>query len=229
MGINKTKLSDQVADEILRKINESEYMPGDKLPVESDLAALFSVSRITVREAVGKLSMMGIIDVRQGEGTFVNSLSPGSFMKPLLPMLSLTKKNLHDIFTVRLLIECKAAELAAKNAAPEELEEVKTLLEEMTRNFQNKDIEKYNMHDALFHYEIVKCSHNEVLIAIQALLMDMLKSVIEVATRPPNALEISIEAHNKIYAALTRGDSAEVTELMKRHLEGGAHYIETDL
>ena len=229
MSINRTKLSDQVADEILRKIHNNDYKPGDKLPVESELAALFSVSRITVREAVGKLSMMGIIDVRQGEGTFVNSLSPGSFMKPLLPMLSLTKKNLHDIFTVRLLIECKAVELAAENALPEELEGAKTQLDEMMRHFDNMDIEKYNAHDALFHYEIVKCSHNEVLIAIQTLLMDMLKSVIEVATSPPNALETSIEAHNKIFLALTQGNAAEVVELMRMHLEGGAHYIDTGM
>lgn len=229
MRINKIQLSDQVANEIRGMILNNEYKSGDKLPVENELAKLFSVSRITVREAIKKLTTMEILNVRQGNGTFVNELTPQSFMKPLLPMLSLNKKNIQDIFAVRLLIECKATELAALNCTPKELSNVKEQLDNMSMCARNGNLQQYYHYDFLFHYELVKCGHNQVLITIQDLLMDMIKSSIKLSIQPPDALSKSLIFHKKIYEALLNKDSISASKLMEVHLEGGAYYINTSL
>ena len=225
MRVVKDRLSDQVARELQTMICNNLYRIGDKLPVENDLAQMFQVSRVTIREAVRMLSIMGILDVRQGDGTFVKSLSPESFMKPLLPMLSLNKKNLSDIFEVRLLIECKAAELAAQNADDDSLETLNDLLNKMDACALNNDLENYNMYDTRFHYEIARVSSNEVLKTIQGLLGDMVQDTIKASTSPPNALMLSCIYHKKIYDSLVRHEPERAVEYMHAHIKGGAEYI----
>lgn len=227
MSIVKDRLSDQVARELQAMICNNMYQIGDKLPVENELALMFNVSRITVREAVRMLSIMGILDVRQGDGTFVKSLSPESFMKPLLPMLSLNKKNLVDIFEVRMLIECKSAELAALHATDEQIVVLRTLLDKMEACALNNDMDNYNEYDALFHYEIARFSTNEVLKTILGLLGDMLKDAIKASISPPNALTTSLIYHKRILDSISRHDATSASEFMQAHLQGGADYIRT--
>lgn len=104
MKLAKVRLVDQVVAKIQEMISQKIYRPSEKLPVENELAEMFSVSRVTIREAFVKLSMIDIVDIRQGDGTFVKSVSPESFMKPLLTMLILDKKNLTDIYVTRIAI-----------------------------------------------------------------------------------------------------------------------------
>ena len=229
MKIAKVRLSDQVANEIQSMIMNGEFQPGDQLPVENELAQLFAVSRITVREAIGKLSLTGLIDVKQGEGTFVKALAPESFMRPLLPMLMMSKKDIQDVFAVRLLIECKTAELAAQNATEADLAQVSKCLKLMDDCALAGDTDGYNEHDVQFHYLVAKCSHNQVLITIQKVLMDMVKRAIELATQPPNALTVSILYHRRIFDALSEKNGSAASEAMQKHIEGGAGYIDTGL
>jgi GntR family transcriptional repressor for pyruvate dehydrogenase complex len=229
LKVTRVRLSDQVANEIKNMILNNDFKAGDKLPVENELAKMFSVSRVTVREAISKLSLTGIIDVRQGEGTFVKKLGPDSFMKPLLPMLMMEKKDVQDVFEVRLLIECKNAELAAKNATPAELAKIKVCLDKMEKCAMEGDLEQYNRQDTRFHYLIAKCSHNQVLVTIQELLTDMINSSIKVTLQPPNALATSVLLHRKIYEALRNQDQKAAFEAMHQHISGGAGYVESNL
>lgn len=225
MPISKKRLSDQVAQELQTMISNNIYKVGEKLPVENELAQMFKVSRVTVREAVRKLSVMGILDVRQGGGTFVKGLTPESFMKPVLPMLALNKKNLSDIFEVRMLIECKSAELAAQNVSQSQLEQLRRLLEEMDACALQNDLEAYNEWDMQFHYLIAESCGNEVLKTIQRLVGDMVKDAIYASLKAPNALALSCIYHKRIVEALSTGDAIRAQEDMRAHLEGGAVYL----
>ncbi len=225
MPIAKTRLSDQVAQELQNMIADETYKVGQKLPVENELAQMFSVSRVTVREAVRKLSVMGILDVRQGGGTFVKCLTPESFMTPVLPMLALDKKNLNDIFEVRILIECKSAELAAQNITDAQLEKLKRLLDKMDACALQEDLDTYNQYDTKFHYLISASCGNKVLKTIQGLVGDMVSDAIRASLIAPNALTRSCIYHKKIYDALCAHDPVAAQEYIRTHLEGGAIYI----
>lgn len=227
MKIERTSLSDRVAEELQAMIRSAEYQVGDKLPTEGELMEKFSVSRITIREAVRKLRTMGLLEVRQGDGTFVKELTPTSFMKPLLSMLTLDKKNLRDIFEVRLVIECKSAELAAQRAEEEALRNMQTYLNRMDTAIAEGNREHYNEADMLFHYEILKSSGNQIILAIGDMIVSMIRDSISASISPPNALANSITMHKKIYTAISQKDPAEAVAAMKQHLEGGASYIET--
>ena len=144
MPVQRIKLSDQVADQLRAMITAKQYRPGEKLPVESELAEEFGVSRITVREAMQKLDVMGIVEVRQGAGTFVREITPAAYIKTLLPMLSMDNNSLKDIFEIRQIIECKSAELAALNATAEDLAQVKLPLSKMPEAARNGKLRQYN-------------------------------------------------------------------------------------
>ena len=215
MVVQRTKLSDQVADQLRSMITGKQYRPGEKLPVEAELAAQVGVSRITVREAMHKLDIMGIVDVRQGAGTFVREITPNAYIKTLLPMLSMDNNSLKDIFEIRQIIECKSAELAALNATPEDLAQVKLPLSKMAETARTGKLRQYNELDVQFHYAVAKCTHNQILITIQELLSDLVEGSISMGITPLNALEHSVIFHRKIY---------EAAGLMNAHIEGGVNY-----
>ena len=200
MPVQRIKLSDQVADQLRAMITAKQYRPGEKLPVESELAAEFGVSRITVREAMHKLDVMGIVEVRQDNN------------------------SLKDIFEIRQIIECKSAELAALNATVEDLAQVKLPLSKMPEAARTGKLRQYNELDLQFHYAVAKCTHNQILITIQELLSDLVEGSISMGITPLNALEHSVIFHRKIYEAIAKHDSVSAAGLMNAHIEGGVNY-----
>lgn len=224
MPVQRVRLSDQIADQLRSRITGKQYLVGDKLPVEAELAAQFGVSRITIREAVRKLDIMGIVEVRQGAGTYVREITPNAYIKTLLPMLSMDNNSLKDIFEIRQIIECKSAELAAINAAPEDLAQVKKPLSKMAETARAGKLRQYNELDVQFHYQVARCTHNQILITIQELLSDLVDGSISMGLTPLNALEHSVIFHRKIYEAIAKGDSVSAAGLMNAHIEGGVNY-----
>lgn len=224
MSIQRVKLSDQVTDKIKEMITNKQYLPGDKLPIESQLAQKFGVSRITVREAMHKLEIMGIVEVRQGAGTYIKNLTPNAYIKTLIPMLSMNKNNLKDIFEIRQIIECKSAELAAINATPEDLARVKKPLLKMAETVRMGKLKQYNELDVQFHYEVARCTHNQILVTIQELLSDLVEGSVSMGLTPMNALEHSVMFHRKIFEAIQKHDSVTASGLMNAHIEGGIVY-----
>lgn len=224
MQIQRKKLSDQIAEQLRSKITDKEYLPGDKLPIETDLAKEFNVSRITIREAVHKLDLMGVLEVRQGSGTYVREITPINYIKTLLPMLSMDHNSLKDIFEVRHIIECKTAEYAALNALENDLQEMKSILKKMSIAIDMGNSVTYNSLDVQFHYLIAKATHNQILVTIQELLSDLIAGSVDVGLTPVNALEHSLVFHRKIYEAIAKKDSISAAGLMNAHLEGGVRY-----
>jgi len=108
-------LTDQVVDGVKRMILTGELRPGDRLPVEKDLAAALGVSRGSLREGVRALAVLGVLDVRQGAGTYVTSLDPRVLFHPVGFAVDLQEDELARPFhEVRRVLEVEAAALAAR-------------------------------------------------------------------------------------------------------------------
>lgn len=225
MSRDRVRLSDQVASKLQNMIF-SKYSPGDKLPVEMELAQLFSVSRVTIREAIGKLSTMGIVDVRQGEGTFINKLSVSSFMQPMLPMLTLSNASLTEIFEVRLLIETYAAEQAALHVTKENIHLLQVPFECMEQAALTGELSQYTMNDVLFHKAIAQCSGNSVIAIICDLITEMIRESIFESCKTPAHIMNSVIYHYRIYQAISNHNAEESRKMMQEHLVGGLSFLE---
>ena len=138
MKISRISLVDQVCASIKQDIVDGIWKAGDKLPSESDFADAFGVNRLSVRMALQKLSTLGIIETRVGEGSFVRDFS----LKPMLSEISVfyeSKDRYNDVQQLRSLLEYECMRLAILSAT---------------------DAEKEELHNALIHYNNLALKYN---------------------------------------------------------------------
>jgi GntR family transcriptional repressor for pyruvate dehydrogenase complex len=222
----RQNLSDFVANELKNKIMFGEYKPGDQLPNEFDIAKEYDVSRFTIREAIKKISTTGIIKIERGRGTYVNKVSPSSFMKPLLPMLMLDENDLKEICVARLAIERETAYLCALNSNDDFINELNELVKGMEDCLVNKDFEKYTELDLQYHIKIAYASKNKILCEILIMLQDLLKVEMKKGSIAPNSNQKSIECHKQIIEEFKRKNQLEAAKLMEIHINNAIDYFD---
>lgn len=156
----KYSLTKQIADEIENKIKCDEYKVGDKIPTEPELVKYFGVSRNTVRESVQALINAGILEARQGDGTYV--IAKERLQVDFFYLMDKTKKK--EILEVRNLLEEHIVTSASLNATSEDLSYIETCL--FKRNNYSDIMRENTEADMTFHIAIATATHNSLLINI---------------------------------------------------------------
>lgn len=153
----------QVIDQLQDAIRNGDWPVGEKIPPEAELATSLDVGRNTVREAVRALAHSGLLEVRQGDGTFVRATSElsGAVRK-------LCGTELREVLEVRRILEVDAARLAARRRTDEDLTELRSSLaarDTAVREARTDDdaLDRAVRADADFHAEVVRCAHNSLL------------------------------------------------------------------
>ena len=121
--------SQKVAERLTSLIASGNIAPGDKLPSENQLSKALHVSRPVVREALRGLTMMGVVESKQGGGSYVTDLDLNRLMAPLSFVMSLQEYSLESLFTARTVIDGGLAGEAARNVTPAQLERFAELVE----------------------------------------------------------------------------------------------------
>jgi GntR family transcriptional repressor for pyruvate dehydrogenase complex len=157
-----------VTDEAIVKIKEmivsGTLRPGDRLPKEADLAAHLGLSRNSLREAVRALSLIHILDVRQGDGTYVTSLEPRLLLEAMSFVVDFHRDDtVLDFLEVRRILEPAAAALAAVHMSDEDMEKLGLLLDEVN---PDSSLEALIENDLEFHRRIASASGNTVLTSL---------------------------------------------------------------
>jgi len=218
----KTKSkSEIVVEKIIEAILNGSLKAGDKLPVELELAKQFSVSRITIREAFKRLNLMGIVEIKQGDGSYISQVQPGSFMEPLLPMLILGTKDINNLYVSRKIIESGIAGLAASNRTEEQLlrlKECQKKMKEYYNSYTNESTNIYSSADANFHHVLAEASGNLFLQKIYSVIEVIFKSCISATGKNIRARDASLNEHSQILQAVELKDSDLATTLMKIHI-----------
>ena len=237
MGIiKKQSVSQQIIEYILGQIEEGKLRPGDRLMSEREFAELLGVSRVPLREAISALSALGIVESRQGEGTFVNKFNPGTVGRILYIYTILDDISAREILQTRCFLESAVARIAVVRCTLEELEKLRELVEDFEGKyhmFQKGDVTEEDMFDCdnLFHDKIASISGNRF-------LMEFLKAVrkpVNVKLSETNskehlleAFEHSMEFHRKIYEAIVQKDEDQVYKLMFAHVTDIAEAVENN-
>jgi DNA-binding FadR family transcriptional regulator len=152
------RLSDWVATQIRREIDQHKYKAGEKIPAEPELMKLYEVGRSTIREAIKTLTMTGLLIVQQGSGTFVNRDLPTETLEQ-----KLRRANFDEIISVRKLLEAETVRLAAKHHTGSDIEEIKQCLEDRRLALHTGQRQLCIDTDVAFHIAIAKASSNKVL------------------------------------------------------------------
>jgi GntR family transcriptional regulator, transcriptional repressor for pyruvate dehydrogenase complex len=157
-------LTDEAIEKIKAMIISGTLRAGDRLPKEADLAADLGLSRSSLREAVKALSLMNILDVRRGDGTYVTSLEPPVLLEALSFIVDFHRDNtVLEFLRVRRILEPAATAMAAERIRPEETEGLGKLLDSLG---PETGVEDLVANDLEFHRRIAACSGNSVLCSL---------------------------------------------------------------
>jgi GntR family transcriptional regulator, transcriptional repressor for pyruvate dehydrogenase complex len=210
-----------VTDVAIAKIKEmivsGEVGPGDRLPREADLAQRLGLSRSSLREAVRALSLVRILDVRQGDGTYVTSLDPAQLLDALSFVVDLHHEgSLLHLLEARRVLEAESAMLAAQRIEAEQLAALRDLLEAMPGC---ETVEEFVENDIAFHHTIAVASGNPVI----AKLLDSLsgptvRARVWRGITEGGAIDRTIAEHRAIVEALEQRRPELAASWMTVHL-----------
>lgn len=220
--------TDEAIERITQQIAAGRWRPGDRLPKEAELAAELGLSRNSLREAVRALSLVRVLDVRQGDGTYVTSLEPGLLMDSLGFVAQLVQDHtLVEVFEVRRLLEPAAAAMAAVRIDQEGLALLRLELERMRAATKEEDLVEA---DAAFHSVIAKAAGNAVLSSLLESLSNRTMSArLWRARTLEGVLDETRNEHDRIYEAVAARDVELVRTLAAAHVANSEHFLRTDL
>ena len=199
------KLPEQIADKLREMIIQEEMKTGSKLPAEAELMARFGVSRSTVREAVKILQTEHIVDIRQGQGTFLCALRFAD-----------QEELIAQLLETRLLIEPGVAALAAQRRKEEDLAAMKVLLDKMDSAYLHG--EDYTPYDFEFHSIIARCTGNDVVGRLLPTIHESIQAGYHHTSRVEGSYQRASQCHLDMYRGIMEHDSARASQAAQRHM-----------
>lgn len=212
--VSRPRLYEQVAQQILAWVRDTDLKAGDRLPPERDLAARLGVSRATVSQALVAMEVVGIVHVRHGDGAVLVDSSGSS---RLVDALRRHAQQLPDIIDAREALESKLAALAAVRRTDEDLARIDAALEDMERDIEagGRGVEG----DESFHGAVTLAGHSPLLHRLMSEISDLIRETrIESLSQPGRPRE-SLEGHRAIADAIRDQDPDAAAAAMRAHVD----------
>jgi GntR family transcriptional regulator, transcriptional repressor for pyruvate dehydrogenase complex len=222
------RVTEEAIDKIRERIVSGAWGPGDRLPRESELAAQLGLSRNSLREAVRALSQLRVLEVRQGDGTYVSSLEPGLLLEStgFISHLLLGDTEL-ELYEVRRILEAAAASLAAGRIDAHEKVE---LAESLDRMAVARNVEELVEADVAFHAVIARAAGNAVLSSLLASLATRtMRARLWHGREADGALEETRAEHRRIYEAIMAGDPELARATATAHIASSERWLKGQL
>jgi GntR family transcriptional regulator, transcriptional repressor for pyruvate dehydrogenase complex len=214
--VERSALSQQVADRILQMIRERQLKPGDRLPSERELATLMNVGRPALREALRALSMMNIIEIRQGAGAYITNLDTAQLVQHLDFVFSLDDSAILDLFDARKIVEVGIIELAAQRITDADIADLEASLQNSQATMH--DAELFLLADLEMHALIARISRNPILIRFMESIHTLGLASRRRTGRLTGVAQQSINDHRRIVEALKARDPQAACHAMLSHL-----------
>jgi GntR family transcriptional repressor for pyruvate dehydrogenase complex len=216
-GTDTPVAAESVVAYIRRLIESGEHKAGDRLPPERELAQLIGVSRASVRAGLRSLATVGIVEARQGAGTFVADGPPLLDVNPLSLFAALHGIPQEELFETRRVIEIDLAGLAAARAGGDELAAISEEVMEMYASFD--DVHQFLVHDIRFHRAVAAAARNPLLAAIMEMVADLFYDRRKTTVDRWRGASEAAEQHRRIYQAIKAGDVDKARLEMGNHLK----------
>ncbi|MDR1995351.1 GntR family transcriptional regulator [Azonexus sp.] len=217
------RLSDAVAASLERRILESSLKPGDRLPPERELAAEFGVSRPSLREAIQKLASKGMVQSRQGGGTYITDSLDSSFFDPWRDMLGSHPELREDMLEFRHMLEGQAAAWAAERATEADRQRLERAFAELRNAFESDDAEQRSAADIAFHQAISDAAHNALLghlsTALLRLMHDNIRLNLGELKAIPAANALLMNQYGAIYKAIVERKPQVARSAAETHID----------
>lgn len=221
--VKPKKIYEIVAEQLTDMIKNGEVKPGERLASVQQLAEDFNVGRSAIREALSALKAIGLIEMKQGEGTFVKKIDL-DLMSNMIPAARFMQKDdVKELFEIRKIIETGAATLAAKNRTQQDIEKMETALREMKQAEGDGTIGEKA--DIDFHMSIVSASKNGMLVKLVETVSDVMQQSMKEARTlllysEQRKMDQLYKEHLDIFDAIKAQDSEQAFQKMMDHIVG---------
>jgi len=218
--IRPKKVADQVFEQLRDLIFRGQLKPSQRLPSERELAETMGVSRPTVREAVGRLVHLGLMEQHQGQGTFVTAFNPDQSRNPLSIITQGEDVTADHLLEVRLGLECNSAVLAARRADEEDIALLEKSLAEMQAQIDKGGLG--HQEDASFHMRLAYATKNPVQILLMKHFYDLLfagiRENLEHLYQDGTNKNLVHRQHQSVLAAIKARDTKAAFDAMLQHI-----------
>lgn len=214
--VKRKQIVDDVVEQLQRKISLGELEPGMQIPTEPELMNQFGVGRSTIREAVRVLVHAGLLEKKQGHGTFVREQK--AMQEPL--DYRLRRAEILEVYEVRRMMELEAARLAALRRDEADLRTMRELLDLRNRALADGKLGDYLDADIAFHIAVAAATKNAVLADLYRTFTDVIRQALENLVHDPEHKNHFTQQHEKIYEAI-RDRNVQAAEMYSiQHLDG---------
>ena len=215
--VSRSTLPEEIANRLLGQIREQHLRPGDKLPAERNLAQMMEVSRPVLREALRALALMRVVDIRQGDGTYITSLEPKQLISHLDFVFSKDSVALVELLEARRVVETGNVRLAALRVTEPELAELEGLLESLAACVDEPD--RFSELDIALHSTVCAAASNFLLTQFMNIITTLGRLSRERTGGLRAVREAALDDHRRIVEALRRHDADAAEQAMRRHLD----------
>lgn len=217
------KLYEEIAAQMIAQIHDGTLKPGDRLPSERTLAEKYGVSRTAIREALRSMEMMGCVESRVGEGTFIKSPSLSNIVDPFSMVMSRNGKLDTDLIEVRLILETEVAAMAAQRRTEAQLDALRQSIDDMRADIEGGGNGVAS--DDRFHSILVEACGNEAMSVMLNMCAGLLSRTRPITQSIKGVPKIALKDHAAICAAVEAQDERLARKLMKTHLNRALRYL----
>jgi len=219
--IKRVRLYEKAVEQIQSLILRKHYKPGDHLPPERSLAEQLNISRPSLREALRILDVMGLIDIKVGDGIYVKEVNFLPYIESvnlsISSRLQMEKDSLIKLWEVRKILEVGMVDRSTRQITEPFLKSLWRCIEEMEKNIGNQDV--FISSGIRFHRLIAEAGQNEILILIWDTLANLIRKSHDKIYRIARSPARSLLAHKRIYFALKKRNVKKAVEAMKKHMD----------
>jgi GntR family transcriptional repressor for pyruvate dehydrogenase complex len=209
----RTQVYSKLKEQLLRGV----WKEGEKIPAEHALGTMFGVSRVTIRAALQQLEILGLVETKQGGGTFVKNFSSIERMDTFHPFMQIQKnQDLITILEYRQIIEKGSVGMAQERVTPEDIRSLEEIYQIMVNTVE--DLKAFSEADLAFHYRIAEITRNAIIIKVYGLINEILSVAMEDIVLQLGSRD-GLTYHQMLIDALKEGDKTKTEAIMGEHLE----------
>ena len=223
--IQKVTATEAIVENLKDRIRNGEFGPGDQLPSEQQMLQEYSVSRLTLREALARLTALGIIHVRHGKGAFVKtSISVPALDNVLIPLFPNHDRNrMNDLVEARNVIESEIAAKVAENRTEKQIAQLESMLVYDNKVINNCEL--FADRDYAFHLALVEMSGNQFFLSMYQALFRQIRTFLVKYAQSIENREEAMERHRPILDAIIDRDIEKARILAREHATICASFI----
>jgi GntR family transcriptional repressor for pyruvate dehydrogenase complex len=222
--VNKTSLYEQIADALEQAIIRSSSR-SEKLPSEQELSKRFNVSRTVTREALKVLKERGLIQSRNGEGSFITKPGRITVSNAINRLVCMNNISDYELYETRIILESESVRMAAVNVEEEEIKHLESTITEMMAE-DPLPTEKRIFLDSDYHVTLAKASGNKLLWIFVDVMTALLHEYMIKGLPRPCDLQNTIKQHQKVLDALKEKDADKAETAIREHLKTSWENIE---